>query len=153
MPEVDEKKEISSMELKARPEQSTATDASSASTITTSSPHSVKAQPPTSLNITVNHSINNSSVADTTYTSGIALNQTHTTKTSDNFSNIQVVSNCNSISENTAVINSADESVTVSEEAEVSEPLLVDGAKNSTNSNTNDYSGSEKDALIIISSN
>lgn len=85
--------------------------------------------------------------------SGIALNLAETTASSDNFSNIQVVSNCNSSSESTAIINkTTDEPVAASEEADT-EPLLVDEAKNSTNSNTNDYSGSEKDALIIISSN
>lgn len=143
------------MELKAHPEQSTAAaDASSALTITTASPKSVKAQPPTSLNITVNHSINNNCVADKIHTSGIATNLADTTTSSDNFSNIQVVSNCNSGSnESTAINTTTDESVATSEESEVTEPLLVDEAKNSTNSNTNDYSGSEKDALIIISSN
>lgn len=141
------------MELKARVDPSTAADNSSASTITTSSPNSAKAQPPTSLNITVNHSINNSYVADKIHPSEIALNLADTTTSSDNFSNIQVVSNCNSSRESTAIINTTtDDSVTVAEEADT-EPLLVDEAKNSTNSNTNDYSGSEKDALIIISSN
>lgn len=152
LPEADEKKEISSMELKAQ--QVTAADASSSLTISTISPNSVKAQPPTSLNINVNHSFNNSCVTDKIQTSAVVLNLTDTTSSSDNFSNIQVVSNCNSSNESTAIINTTTgESVAASEESEVTEPLLVDEAKNSTNSNTNDYSGSEKDALIIISSN
>lgn len=135
------------MELKPHPEPA---DGSSTSSVTTASPNSVKAQPPTSLSITVNHSIHNNCA-----TPKIQLNLSDTTTiSSDNLSNIQVVSNCNSNSDSTAIINLATvECGQASEDAEVTEPLLVDDAKNSTNSNTNDYSGSEKDALIIISSN
>ena len=155
VPEVDESKETSSIGAPGSPlpQNITAPSAVTSSSCSTTSPNSVKS------NHVLQHPREHSqpqipNISNTIQSNSLPVPSLDNNTQPSSNNTIEIVKHVDKVVETVSNDNSNNiiNSTTISDSEKDDETPLLDG-KNSTNINTNEFSGSEKDALINNSSN